>query len=151
MAPRLGVRLPVGAEHEQPGRLVAAGDSIEKSESRMVGPVQVVENEHERRGGRKGFQRLHHLSQHGVTRRAHRPGAQGHELVSTHEPRHLPEPGRSALVEDVDHRLAARLPAQTAERVEDRHVRLALAAPLDAATVGDAKLGAARPHPRGVR
>ena len=117
---------PVGAEHEQPRRVAPAQHRGEQVERRVVGPVQVLEHERERRRGADRVERLEHLAQHPRARRALR--AVAHRLgvgALVEQPRQLDEPGRRALGERGDDRLGRRPARQLAERLEHRHVRLA--------------------------
>ena len=107
--------------------IAAAQERREQVERRVVGPVQVLEHEHERRRGAERVERLEHLAQHPRARRALRGVADrlgpGPGLVE--QPRQLDQPGRRALRERADDRVALRTARQLAERLQHRHVGLA--------------------------
>ena len=65
-----GVRVRVRPDHEQAGRLVAQGERLDEVEGRVVGPVEVVEHEHDRTLLRQRLQRLDHLAEHRVPGRS---------------------------------------------------------------------------------
>jgi hypothetical protein len=136
---RARVGRPVGAEHEQPGGLAAAQERVEQVQRGVVGPVQVLQHEHERGGGTRCVERLEHLAQHARLRGALGAVADGLRVrCLVEQPGQLDEPGRRALGEDGQDGVAVRAADQLAERLEDRHVRLALAAVAEAlANAGD--------------
>ena len=58
------LRLPVGPDDQQPRLVRRASEVLEQRERRLVGPMKVVENQHDRRLGRLlGQQRRHRLEE----------------------------------------------------------------------------------------
>ena len=118
---------------EQADRVAPPQHRGEQVERRVVGPVQVLEHERERRRRADGVERLEHLAQHPGARRALR--AVAHRLgvrAVVEQPRQLDEPRRRALRERGHDRLPRRAAGEVAERLQDRHVRLAGAAVAEA-------------------
>ena len=133
----------VRAEQQQPGRLAPAqqrGDQVERG---VVGPVQVLEHKHDRRRAADRVERLEHLAQHARAGRS--LGALAHRLggrAFAEQPRQLDEPGRGALGQRGDDRLAGGAARQRTERLEHGHV--GLARPALGQALADARDGAAR-------
>jgi hypothetical protein len=84
--------------------------------------VQILQHEDERPVGRQRFQRVVHLPQHPLGRRAEHLALQRLPLARGHEPRHLGQPERRHASQNADHALAARLTADIAQRFEPRQV-----------------------------
>jgi hypothetical protein len=114
------------ADQQQPRGLAPAQHRGDEVERRVVGPVQVLEYEHDRRRRRDGVERLEHLAQHPRAGRALRAIADGvGRLALAEQPRQLHEPSRRALRQRRHDRVAGRSARKRAERLEHRHVRLA--------------------------
>jgi hypothetical protein len=60
---------PIGRDHEQARGLGAVGEERQEIERRVVAPVQVLEDEDERRVARETLERLDELEQHAGARR----------------------------------------------------------------------------------
>src|SRR5262249_29451668 len=95
-------------------------------ERREVAPVQVLEDDRERRLlGRERLERLDDLAQHPLARRAERLALQLLALVGAAERRELHEPRRRVPPQERHDSLAAALAAERSERVEHGEVRFA--------------------------
>ena len=64
------VRGPVGDEHQQPHAVEAAGQVVQHVDRRRVGPVQILEEEHERADARHVLEVGGELALHPLLRRA---------------------------------------------------------------------------------
>jgi hypothetical protein len=130
-----GVGRPVGADHQQPGRDVPPGQPLQQVDGRGVGPVQVLEDQHQRPVRAGGFQRLRRLTQHPSPGPAQGPLFQVGAVGGLDQRRHLGQPGRGHPGQQ-RHRSGVDL-AQAAERVEDRQVRLWRTPLLETLATGD--------------
>ena len=72
-----GVGRPVGAHQQQPGRRRPPGQPLQQVDGRGVGPVEVLEHQHQRTVRGHGLQRLGRLPQHPLPRPAQGPAAPG--------------------------------------------------------------------------
>ncbi len=76
------VRVAIRAEHQQPHRRRRTQEVAEQHERRLVGPVDVVEHQHDRLGGRHLGEQIHHRVEQlvalGVGVGAHRLREAGH-------------------------------------------------------------------------
>ena len=114
---------PVGADHHQMRGPPTAGDVRDQVQRREVAPVQVLQHEHERRVRRQRVERLAHLPEHPLARRAERLAAEELAIGRRDDRWHLHQPHRRVRAQHVnDLRI---LEAQLPNRVQDGQVRLA--------------------------
>ena len=104
------------------------------SRSTVEGSAQVLQDQHQRTVRGDGLQGLGGLPQHPLGRPAERPALEVGAVARLDQRRHLDKPGRSQAGQQ-GQRLAV-VPAQPAQRVEHRQVRLGGAPLLETLTTG---------------
>ena len=137
MPGRRHVGRPIGREDHQAGWLWAAREHREQVDRRRVAPVQILEDEHERRLCGHHVERFYELAQHSLPRRAVGTALHGLEFCVGDERRELHEPRRRMLLENAHDLVPAWLATQAAERLEHRQIGLARAVLLHALTMPD--------------
>jgi hypothetical protein len=132
-----------GEQEEQACRLAPPGEQRHEVERRGIAPVQVLEQEHERRLVRERLERLGHLAQHALARRAEQLAREALAPGGVAQRGQLHEPGgRVAREPGLDARSMGTA-AEPAQRVEHGQIRLALAEGLEALAARDQSHAAA--------
>src|SRR4051794_35038513 len=80
--PELCITGTVGADDEQAGRLVPMGQARNQVHGRMVGPMQIFQNQQHRLTASQHLDGLDHFPQHSVSRRAQNSPLQSLQLVA---------------------------------------------------------------------
>jgi len=117
----------VGRQQQQAGRLTPPRQRRDQIERRRVAPVQILEDQDQRRVGGERTQGFDHLAQHAPRRGTEALGEQPGALGLLDQGRHLQQPGRRAARELGDPALATGAPAETVDRLEQRQIGLARA------------------------
>ena len=129
----------VRSDNEQARRFPPPGQHAEQVDGGRVAPVQILEEEHERRLEGEGIQRLHQLSQHAIARCSLRPPLHRLHIAITQQPRELLQPGRCMLLQDLHEVLAPRCSTQSPQSLQHGEIRFAGAVLLDALSPADAQ------------
>ena len=109
----------VRANDEQPGRLRPLGQGVDEIEGRRVGPLEVLEREHEQRGAATGpdgghaGDGIHELAEHPIAARGGRDPVERLAIRPPLEGGYLQEPGGRSTAERCDERLALRPAARS--------------------------------------
>ena len=90
----------IGADEEQPRRLVAPREEREEIEGRGITPVQILENQDQRRLRSQRLDCLRHLSKHSLARGAQQFPLQPVAVRGLEEPRQVREPGGGVLAQE---------------------------------------------------
>jgi hypothetical protein len=129
-------RRPVGGNHQQARRFGTPCKGRDPVERRDVAPVQVFETQDERNACGHRFSGVGELTEQALARRpcnhALEPGTSGERQQGWQ----LREPRRSVLPQRLDVLVAARLPAQARQRLQERLIWLAGPIVLDALAPG---------------
>ena len=125
----------IGEHEQQPARTGAARHQPDEVHRRVVAPVEIVEEEHERRIGSQRLERLGDLTEHAVGRRAKSLVLQ--RIARLDERRHLGQPRRRVPSQQGGDASAPRIAREPSERVEHRQVRFGAAGVLQALTLRD--------------
>ncbi len=129
-----GVGRPVGAGDQQPGRRGPPGQPGQQVDGRGIGPVQVLQDQHQRPVGGDRLQHRRRLPQPPLGRPAQGPALQLGAVGLLDQGRQLGQPGRGQTGQQ-DQGLAV-VPAEPLQRVEDRQVGLGPAPLLEALAAG---------------
>ncbi len=124
-------RRPQRAEHEQARGLAPPRDRRNHVQRRVIDPVQIFEDQHQRHGLRDHFERFAQLAHHAFPRRAENLALQRRLLFRPHQRRKLDQPGRRVCRQCVDDERAERTAGELTDRFEQRIVRLLAAEALD--------------------
>ncbi|HXH82750.1 MAG TPA: hypothetical protein VNN07_07455 [Candidatus Tectomicrobia bacterium] len=114
-----------GQDHEAGAARPWLRQERQQVEGRHVAPVQVLQDEEERRVPGERVDGLAHLAQHARRSRAERLPLQRVDLVRVGHRGHLGEPGRSVPPEHCRDARAVRPAAERSERLQNRQVGLA--------------------------
>src|SRR6202023_602831 len=107
-------------ENEQARRLSSPGDRRNQFERRKIAPVEIFEREHQRRFRREGLQRLRHLAQHPLLSNSLSSCLQLFPIGVAQQRRHLREPGRRELAQQLNYPLTAGLLTEAGPRPAHR-------------------------------
>ncbi|MFZ1123366.1 MAG: hypothetical protein WAN81_24345 [Candidatus Binataceae bacterium] len=130
---------PIGPKDQQSRRLAPPRDSRDKFQGREIAPLQILEQQHQRRFRRERLQGLRHLTQHPLLCHPLIQALQPRTFIGRKQRGHLRQPHRREPVEEFDHPLAAGFLAEAAQCLEHRHVRLARPVLLDALAAPEAQ------------
>ena len=97
-----GLRRPVRAHDHEPRRVAPPRNRPEQVDRGGVGPVKILEHQHERSLGRHDLQCAPHLAQHAGARRVGDRYLETPYLLAAEQPRHLYQPGGSIAAQDVE-------------------------------------------------
>ena len=133
----------IGGDQHQLRGIIAAGqssssESVESSDQCRSSRARI-----ERARGSQLLDEFGELAEHAVASDAEVPLRQLSQIRSACQPRHLREPCGRPAVKQRDHFGAVRLAAQAPERLQNRDVRLHLAAAFQALAASDARGGGA--------
>ena len=123
---------PEGADHQQSGRLATPGNTSDQVDGGRIAPLQVLEHEHQRAAAREDLERVGHLAQHAGGHCAHRAIAAPLCRGVRGECRQLRHPRRRVPSQRFTELTCTVVACQTAERFENREIRLALSVLLEA-------------------
>ena len=109
-----------------------AGKGGERADGRMITPMQILEQEHQRAVERELLDEAQQLAHHALVARPGERAAQFILLTRLQQLRQLQQPRRRQAAQERDRVPAGRLAAQPFQRFEQRHVRVARTVTVDA-------------------
>ena len=128
------VRRTVCADHEQSGRFSPPGDRGDDVERRVIGPVEILEDEHDGGCGGHDFERLAEFTHHTFARGAENLPLERGLLVASDEGRELNHPRRRVRLQRVHDLRAAWSTRELPDRFEHRVIGFFAAEALDRLT-----------------